>query len=70
MVGYGYAMRRQGAQASYFGPCVVRTRDAARKLLEWFLSNYPGQDLYWDLFPKTPTPCNWPSTTGLNRRGT
>jgi len=51
VVGYGYAMGRKGAQAAYFGPCVVRTRDAARKLLEWFLSNYPGQDLYWDLFP-------------------
>jgi GNAT superfamily N-acetyltransferase len=51
VVGYGYAMGRTGAQAAYFGPCVVRTRDAARKLVEWFLSNHPGQELYWDLFP-------------------
>jgi GNAT superfamily N-acetyltransferase len=51
VVGYGYAMGRPGAKAAYFGPCVVRTREAARRLLEWFLSRHPGQDIYWDLFP-------------------
>lgn len=54
VVGYGYAMGRAGAQAAYFGPCVVRTREAARKLVEWFLSNHAGQELYWDLFPDNP----------------
>lgn len=52
VVGYGYAMGRPGEVAAYFGPCVVGTREAARKLLEWFLSRFPNQDLYWDLFPE------------------
>lgn len=51
VVGYGYAMARPGALATYFGPSVVRTREAARKLLEWFLANHPNEDIFWDLFP-------------------
>lgn len=51
VVGYGYAMGRPGDLAAYFGPCVVRTRDAARRLLEWFLANHKDQDVFWDLFP-------------------
>jgi GNAT superfamily N-acetyltransferase len=51
VVGYGYAMGRPGALADYFGPCVVRTRDAARQLLHWFLANHQGRDIFWDLIP-------------------
>jgi hypothetical protein len=52
VVGYGYAMGRAGNLATYFGPAVVRTRDAARRLLEWFLANHPGEEIFWDLFPE------------------
>ncbi len=49
--GFGYAMARPGALASYFGPSVVRTRDAARMLIEWFLATHHDTDSFWDLFP-------------------
>jgi len=51
IMGYGYAMGRPGERATYFGPCVVRTRDAARQLVEWFVSQHHSEDIYWDLFP-------------------
>ncbi|MEZ5353368.1 MAG: GNAT family N-acetyltransferase [Bryobacteraceae bacterium] len=52
--GFGYAMGRPGAVAAYFGPSVVRTREAARLLLQWFLAHNPAQDVFWDLFPDNP----------------
>jgi GNAT superfamily N-acetyltransferase len=51
IVGYGYAMNRAGDRARYFGPSVVRTRDAARQLLESFLAKFPNEEIYWDLLP-------------------
>ncbi len=51
VVGYGYAMNRPGDRARYFGPSVVRTREAARQLLERFLATYPNEQIYWDLLP-------------------
>jgi hypothetical protein len=51
VVGKGYAMQRPGRQAVHFGPCVVRTRDAARLLVEWFLEQHPDEEVIWDLFP-------------------
>lgn len=51
VVGYGYAMHRAGDRERYFGPSVVRTREAARQLLERFLSKYPNDEIYWDLLP-------------------
>lgn len=51
IVGYGYAMHRPGDKAVYFGPSVVRTREAARQLLERFLAKYPNEEIYWDLLP-------------------
>ncbi len=50
--GFGYAMGRPGARASYFGPTVVRTREAARLLLEWYLAKQGGSEVLWDLFPE------------------
>ncbi len=50
-VGHGYAMHRPGAQARQFGPSVVRTREAARRLLESFLAKYPNDEIFWDLLP-------------------
>jgi len=49
--GSGYAMGRPGTVATYFGPCVARTVDTARGLLEWFLSRHSHEDIFWDLFP-------------------
>ncbi|MBK5290089.1 MAG: GNAT family N-acetyltransferase [Acidobacteriia bacterium] len=46
-----YAMGRPGAQAAYFGPCIARSYDTARVLLEWFLSRHGAEEIYWDLFP-------------------
>ena len=51
VVGYGFAMNRPGSRARYFGPSVVRTRDAARALLEAFLAKYPNEEIYWDMLP-------------------
>jgi GNAT superfamily N-acetyltransferase len=51
VVGYGFAMNRAGDQARYFGPSVVRTRDAAKALLDRFLAKYPNEEIYWDLLP-------------------
>jgi GNAT superfamily N-acetyltransferase len=49
--GFGYAMGRPGTRAVYFGPAVVRSREAASRLLEWFLARHKGSEVYWDLFP-------------------
>jgi GNAT superfamily N-acetyltransferase len=49
--GQGYAMGRPGFLAAYFGPCVAESVDAARTLLQWFLSRHPGEPVFWDLFP-------------------
>ncbi|MGH9663746.1 MAG: GNAT family N-acetyltransferase, partial [Bryobacteraceae bacterium] len=48
----GYAMGRPGARAAYFGPCVARTAEAARKLVEWFLARHVDEALFWDLLPE------------------
>ncbi len=47
--GAGFAMGRAGSAACYFGPCVARTRDAARNLLVWFLSGHSEESIYWDI---------------------
>ena len=49
--GEGYAMSRPGTVAAYFGPCAAPTVDAARALLEWFLSRHGHENAFWDLFP-------------------
>jgi len=46
-----YAMGRPGANAAYFGPCIARSFDSARVLLEWFLHRHAEEEVFWDLFP-------------------
>jgi GNAT superfamily N-acetyltransferase len=46
-----FAMGRPGSAAAYFGPCVARTAEAARAMVQWFAGNHPGESLYWDLLP-------------------
>lgn len=52
LTGEGYAMGRPGFTAAYFGPCVARSSDAARRLLRWFLAAHSGEHVFWDLFPE------------------
>jgi GNAT superfamily N-acetyltransferase len=49
--GQGFALARPGSRAAYFGPCVSRSTEAARRLLEWFLAAHPGETVCWDLLP-------------------
>ena len=49
--GEGYALGRPGTKAAYFGPCVCRSAEAARTLLEWFLARHAGESVFWDLLP-------------------
>ncbi len=51
VVGYGYAMSRPGARARHLGPCVVRSTEAARALVEDVLAKHGGESVIWDLFP-------------------
>jgi GNAT superfamily N-acetyltransferase len=48
----GYAMGRAGSKAHYFGPCVAANPQAARRLVQGFLSRHPGETVYWDLLPQ------------------
>ncbi len=47
----GFAMSRPGSKAAYFGPCVARGPEAARKLLAWAIATQPEGALFWDLLP-------------------
>lgn len=49
----GFALWRPGARASYVGPCVARSSDTARRLVESCLSAVDGP-WYWDLLPANP----------------
>ena len=47
----GYAMGRAGSKATYFGPCVAKTSEAARSLVAEFLTRHAGETVYWDILP-------------------
>jgi GNAT superfamily N-acetyltransferase len=49
IAGAGFAMGRAGSTASFFGPCVARSKVAARDLLVWFLSKHGEESVYWDI---------------------
>lgn len=50
-VGSSYAMGRAGHVAHFFGPAVARDPCDAERGLQWFLSQHPGEPVYWDLLP-------------------
>lgn len=52
--GQAYALGRPGSRAAYFGPCVSKSPDAARRLLRWFLARHPGELIFWDLLTENP----------------
>lgn len=66
--GCAYAMGRPGTRAFYFGPCVSRTPEAARQLLEWFLALHPGQTVFWDLLPGNREALRLAQEFGFERR--
>lgn len=68
MPGEGYAMGRPGSKAAYFGPCVSRTPDAARRLLEWFLARHPGENVAWDVLPENKEALRLAREYGFERR--
>ena len=47
----GFALGRPGAHTTYFGPCVAKNYEAARRLARWFLARHVGEDVFWDLLP-------------------
>ncbi|MCZ2151506.1 MAG: GNAT family N-acetyltransferase [Bryobacterales bacterium] len=47
--GRGYAMSRPGRLARFFGPCVARDEETARRLLGAFLERHAGEAAAWDL---------------------
>lgn len=49
IAGAGFAMGRAGSAASFFGPCVARSRDAARNLLAWWVAKHGHENIYWDI---------------------
>ena len=65
--GEGYAMGRTGSQAAYFGPCVARSAEAARQLLDWFLARHPGQAAYWDIPADNHAAVALAETSGFRR---
>lgn len=66
--GGGYAMGRPGTKAPYFGPCVCRSAEAARTLLEWFLARHPGESVFWDLLPGNAEALRLAREFGFERR--
>lgn len=66
--GEGYAMGRPGVRYAYFGPCVARTPDGARKLLQRYLSRHLGESVAWDLLPENKEAVRLAREFGFERR--
>ncbi len=50
--GEAFAMGRPGSRAAFFGPCVSRSAESARRLLEWYLAAHPREPVFWDVLPE------------------
>jgi GNAT superfamily N-acetyltransferase len=68
MSGQGYAMVRPGSEAFYFGPCVSRSPESARRLLEWGLGRAGDRPVYWDILPSNSEAVRLASGFGFERR--
>lgn len=66
--GQGFAFARPGSLAAYFGPCVARSAEASRNLLQWFLGRHCGQLVFWDLLPTNPAAVALAREFGFERR--
>ena len=62
-----YALSRPGRIAAYFGPCVSRSIENTRILLQWNLAQYHGRPVYWDLFPDNSEVVELASEFGFER---
>jgi len=62
------AMGRPGANAAFFGPCVSRSAEDARTLLQWFLGAHPGEPVYWDILPENREAVRLAEEFGFVRR--
>ena len=47
----GYVMGRPGENEYFLGPCVAKSEDDARRLVEHFLDRHAGKRVFWDLLP-------------------
>jgi GNAT superfamily N-acetyltransferase len=68
VLGDGYAMGRPGTRYAYFGPCVTRTPDGARKLLQRYLSRHPGESVAWDILADNKEAIRLAQEFGFERR--
>jgi len=68
--GVGYAMSRPGAVAAYFGPCVARTTEGARRLLSAALAPHAGNEVYWDVLHSNPEALRLARESGFAARRT
>ena len=50
--GEAFAMGRPGSRAAFFGPCVSRSTECVRRLLEWYLAAHSQEPVFWDLLPE------------------
>jgi GNAT superfamily N-acetyltransferase len=66
--GEGFAMARPGSRAAYFGPCVTRTPEAARRFLQWFLARHPRELVAWDILPNNLEAVRLAKEFGFERR--
>ena len=66
--GCAYAMGRPGTKAAYFGPCVSRSPETARVLLQSFLARHAGETVVWDLLPGNPEALRLAQEFGFERR--
>ena len=48
----GFAFLRPGVKASYAGPCVARSAEAARDLMRECIREAGSSDCFWDLLPR------------------
>jgi GNAT superfamily N-acetyltransferase len=48
----GFAFLRPGLRASYAGPCVARSAEAARDLMQACIQEAGSSDCFWDLLPR------------------
>jgi GNAT superfamily N-acetyltransferase len=49
--GEGFAMARPGSEAHYFGPCVCRSSEAARRMMSWAIAQAGDRPICCDLLP-------------------
>jgi GNAT superfamily N-acetyltransferase len=62
----GFVMSRPGIRASYVGPCVARSPESARTLIESCLAGHDGE-WFWDLFPSNSSALNIAKDLGFTK---